>query len=110
MQWDEEKRRLFTSSKDKKLRVWHFPAPGREFNPVASAIISSAPQLTASRSGPSNLVENVRRASQQAEASSNVGVPRTAAGYSTSSAQKLSPGASVHAAEDSEDDLTGWDR
>jgi len=112
MQWDEEKRRLFTSSKDKKLRVWHFPAPGREFNPVASAIISSAPQLTASRSGPSNLVENVRRASQQAEASSNVaGELRTGpAGYSTSSAQKLSPGAAANAAEDSEDDLTGWDR
>ena len=29
---------------DKKLRVWHFPAAGRDFNPVASAVISvSAP-------------------------------------------------------------------
>ena len=29
-------------SQDKKLRVWHFPAVGRDFNPVASAVISAS--------------------------------------------------------------------
>lgn len=104
MHWDDAKRRLFTSSKDKKLRVWHFPAVGRDFNPVASAVISSAPHLTAPRSAAS-MVENRRP-----RTGSGTGATRqVATGYPDVSAAQPSKGPNV-CADESDDDLTGWDR
>eukprot|EP00435_Cladocopium_sp_Y103_P026246 s686_g6.t1 len=103
MYWDDAKRRLFTSSKDKKLRVWHFPAVGRDFNPVASAVISSAPQLTAPRNAAS-MAETRRPAT-----GSGPGATRqVATGYPDVSAAQPSKG--PVRADESDDDLTGWDR
>lgn len=95
MHWDDAKRRLFTSSKDKKLRVWHFPAVGRDFNPVASAVIRSA----------ASMVENRRP-----RTGSGTGATRqVATGYPDVSAAQPSKGPNV-CADESDDDLTGWDR
>eukprot|EP00439_Symbiodinium_sp_Y106_P022064 s2326_g2.t1 len=45
--WVDSHRRLLTAAKDRRLRIWDFPAPGREFSPFHSPTLSTAPSISA---------------------------------------------------------------
>lgn len=117
LHWDEAQRRLFSASKDKRLRIWHFPAPGRELNLLATAVISSAPHLTAPRNAAQS--SQMRRPSGSGSFSAVPHGAAPGAGGAGSYAAGAVPPATVSGyseqrgpppGEDSDDDLTGWDR
>ncbi|CAJ1404433.1 unnamed protein product [Effrenium voratum] len=113
MQWDDAQRCLITASKDKKLRIWHFFAPGRpEPSPIATAVISTAPSLLPARRGAASQMEGV-----PVRQTPTVSPPSATPSYSypASHGPVTVPVAAPVAApgcqgDDSEDDLTGWDR
>ncbi|CAE7729868.1 LST8-1 [Symbiodinium microadriaticum] len=110
--WVDGHRRLLTAAKDRRLRIWDFPAPGREFSPFHSPTLSTAPsisapgrrqsaQLRGSAAGTSSTVPP-----RQDPPTSTSQVPPAAHGYASQAAGARAP----MPANDSDDDLTGWDR
>ncbi|CAE7249689.1 lst8 [Symbiodinium pilosum] len=110
--WIDSHRRLLTSSKDRKLRIWDFPAPGREHSPFLSPVLSTAPSISApsrrhSAQLRSGAVGGPSTEPPRQEPPTNTPKVPASRGYApTAVAGARGPMPS----NDSDDDLTGWDR